>query len=50
MSRNTEATSDVNTWSGGHLNYKEGFFTQLQTDEPGERHQRRGRARHFGET
>ncbi len=33
MSRNTEATSDVNTWSGGHLNYKEGFFTQLQTDE-----------------
>jgi Fe-S cluster assembly protein SufB len=24
MSRNTEATSDVNTWSGGHLNYKEG--------------------------
>ena len=33
MSRNTEATSEVNTWSGGHLNYKEGFFTQLQTDE-----------------
>jgi Fe-S cluster assembly protein SufB len=33
MSRNTEATDDVNTWSGGHLNYKEGFFTQLQTDE-----------------
>jgi len=33
MSRNTEATDDVNTWSGGHLNYKEGFFTHLQTDE-----------------
>jgi hypothetical protein len=33
MSRNTEATDDVNTWSGGHINYKEGFFTQLQTDE-----------------
>ena len=33
MSRNTEATSEVNTWGGGHLNYKEGFFTQLQTDE-----------------
>lgn len=33
MSRNTEATSEVNTWSSGHLNYKEGFFTQLQTDE-----------------
>ena len=33
MSRNTEATDDVNTWAGGHLNYKEGFFTQLQTDE-----------------
>jgi hypothetical protein len=33
MSRNTEATDDVKTWSGGPLNYKEGFFTQLQTDE-----------------
>ena len=33
MSRNTEATDDVNTWAGGHLNYKEGFFTHLQTDE-----------------
>lgn len=33
MSRNTEATDDVNTWADGHLNYKEGFFTQLQTDE-----------------
>lgn len=33
MSRNTEATDDVNTRAGGHLNYKEGFFTQLQTDE-----------------
>ena len=33
MSRNTEATDDVNTWTGGQLNYKEGFFTQLQTDE-----------------
>jgi len=33
MSRHTEATDDVNTWSGGHINYKEGFFTQLQTDE-----------------
>jgi hypothetical protein len=33
MSRNTEATDDVKTWRGGPLNYKEGFFTQLQTDE-----------------
>lgn len=33
MSRNTEATDDVKTWTGGPLNYKEGFFTQLQTDE-----------------
>ncbi|HAZ53970.1 MAG TPA: Fe-S cluster assembly protein SufB, partial [Franconibacter helveticus] len=33
MSRNTEATDDVQTWTGGHLNYKEGFFTRLQTDE-----------------
>ena len=33
MSRNTEATDDVKTWSGGPLNYKEGFFTQLRTDE-----------------
>ena len=32
MSRNTEATDDVKMWSGP-LNYKEGFFTQLQTDE-----------------
>ena len=29
MSRNTEATDDVKTWTGGPLNYKEGFFTQL---------------------
>ncbi|MGP4881159.1 hypothetical protein, partial [Klebsiella pneumoniae] len=27
MSRNTEATDDVKTWTGGPLNYKEGFFT-----------------------
>lgn len=33
MSRNTEATDDVKTWTGGPLNYKEGFFTRLQTDE-----------------
>lgn len=33
MSRNTEATDDVKTWTGGALNYKEGFFTQLATDE-----------------
>lgn len=26
MSRNTEATDDVKTWSGGPLNYKEGFL------------------------
>ncbi|WP_289693258.1 hypothetical protein, partial [Escherichia coli] len=25
MSRNTEATDDVKTWTGGPLNYKEGF-------------------------
>ncbi len=33
MSRNTEATDDVKSWTGGPLNYKEGFFTQLRTDE-----------------
>ena len=33
MTRNTDATDDVQTWAGGPLNYKEGFFTQLQTDE-----------------
>ena len=33
MSRNTEATDDVKTWTDGPLNYKEGFFTQLATDE-----------------
>lgn len=33
MSRNTEATDDVKTWSDGPLNYKEGFFTRLKTDE-----------------
>lgn len=33
MSRNTEATDDVKTRTGGPLNYKEGFFTQLATDE-----------------
>ncbi|XPE52970.1 hypothetical protein ACNKHX_10490 [Shigella flexneri] len=33
MSRNTEATDDVKTWTGSPLNYKEGFFTQLATDE-----------------
>ena len=43
MSRNTEATDDVKTWTGGPLNYKEGFFTQLATDK------RRGGARNFGE-
>jgi Fe-S cluster assembly protein SufB len=32
MSRNTEATDDVKTWTG-NLNYKEGFFTRLTTDE-----------------
>lgn len=26
MSRNTEATDDVKTWTGGPLNYKEGFL------------------------
>lgn len=26
MSRNTEATDDVKTWTGGPLNYKEGFM------------------------
>nr|VUD28506.1 iron-sulfur cluster assembly protein SufB [Raoultella sp. NCTC 9187] len=26
MSRNTETTDDVKTWTGGPLNYKEGFF------------------------
>ena len=33
MTRNTDASDDVQTWAGGPLNYKEGFFTQLQTDE-----------------
>ena len=33
MTRNTDATDDVQTWAGGPLNYKEGFFTHLQTDE-----------------
>lgn len=33
MSRNIEATEEVGIWSGGRLNYKEGFFTQLPTDE-----------------
>lgn len=33
MSRNTEATDDVKTWTGGPLNYKEGFFTRLPNDE-----------------
>ena len=33
MSRNTEATDDVKTWTGGPLNYKEGFFTQLAPEE-----------------
>ncbi|VEB60151.1 Iron-sulfur cluster assembly protein SufB [Salmonella enterica subsp. enterica] len=28
MSRNTEATEEVGIWTGGRLNYKEGFFTQ----------------------
>ncbi|MXP55722.1 Fe-S cluster assembly protein SufB, partial [Pantoea sp. Seng] len=32
MSRHSEASDDVQTWEGS-LNYKEGFFTQLQTDE-----------------
>ncbi|SUF95964.1 Iron-sulfur cluster assembly protein SufB [Salmonella enterica] len=26
MSRNTEATEEVGIWTGGRLNYKEGFF------------------------
>ncbi len=26
MSRNTEATDDVKTWTGGPLNYKEGYY------------------------
>ena len=26
MSRNTEATDDVKSWTGGPLNYKEGFL------------------------
>ncbi|XNM64968.1 hypothetical protein ACLK2H_09750 [Escherichia coli] len=33
MTRNTDATDDVQTWAGGPLNYKEGFFTPPQTDE-----------------
>ncbi len=33
MSRNTEVLNHVKTWTGGPLNYKEGFFTQLATDE-----------------
>lgn len=48
MSRNTEATDDVKTWTGGPLNYKEGFFTQLATDELA-KDKRRGGARNFGE-
>ena len=32
MSRNTETSEEVQTWAGGH-SYKEGFFTQLKTDE-----------------
>ena len=32
MSRHSEASDEVQTWEGS-LNYKEGFFTQLQTDE-----------------
>ncbi len=32
MLRNTEATDDVKTWTGGPLNYKEGL-SQLATDE-----------------
>ncbi len=48
MSRNTEATDDVKTWTGGPLNYKEGFFTQLATDEARKGDKRRGGARNFG--
>ncbi|BCQ34763.1 MULTISPECIES: Fe-S cluster assembly protein SufB [Erwinia] len=33
MSRNTEASDDVQVWEGSPQNYKEGFFTQLQTEE-----------------
>ncbi|MBJ3813641.1 Fe-S cluster assembly protein SufB [Shimwellia pseudoproteus] len=33
MSRNSEASDDVKVWSGEQRNYKEGFFTQLPTDE-----------------
>ncbi|SUH37772.1 Iron-sulfur cluster assembly protein SufB [Salmonella enterica subsp. enterica] len=33
MSRNTEATEEVGIWTGGRLNYKKDFFTQLPTDE-----------------
>lgn len=33
MSRNTDASDDVQVWEGGQQKYKEGFFTQLQTEE-----------------
>ncbi|KQN53568.1 Fe-S cluster assembly protein SufB [Erwinia sp. E602] len=33
MSRNTDASDDVQVWEGSQQNYKEGFFTQLQTEE-----------------
>ncbi|MBM7341636.1 Fe-S cluster assembly protein SufB [Pantoea coffeiphila] len=33
MSRNTDASDDVQVWEGGHQKYKEGFFTQLETEE-----------------
>ncbi|MSE16401.1 Fe-S cluster assembly protein SufB, partial [Pantoea agglomerans] len=32
MSRHSETSDDVQIWEG-KLNYKEGFFTQLQTEE-----------------
>lgn len=33
MTRNSQAADDITIRSGGQLNYKEGFFTRLQTDE-----------------
>lgn len=33
MSRHTEASDDVHIWEGSHQSYKQGFFTQLKTDE-----------------
>ncbi|KOC90919.1 Fe-S cluster assembly protein SufB [Winslowiella iniecta] len=33
MSRHSDASDDVQIWEGSHKGYKEGFFTNLQTDE-----------------